>query len=171
MLGVITPENVPMIEGAVGMAGAMLGFSPTEELLPAFGDTWAFFDAPDHGGLLMTGTVLVAEVQDGEALHGMLTRTVEMLTGCWCNPRDAAAAGDRHGAQRIHYVTIGGAPVPVLPPGLCGRPLRIWALPADSATALQQVNPQTRGSSILDNADFQVGRKLLPREVLSIRLL
>jgi hypothetical protein len=170
VMGATAPENVPMVEGAVGMAGAMLGFSPTDELLPAFGDTWAFFDAPDHGGLLMTGTVLVAEVQDGEALHGMLTRTVEMLagllvqSGVTLRQRETA-----HGAHRIHYVTIGGAPVPVLPAwGFAGGRWVFGLYPQTVATTLQQVDPQTRGPSILDNADFQAGRKLLPREVLSI---
>ena len=152
------------------MSAGMLGFSVTEDLLPALGDTWAVFDAPDHGGILLTGTVLVAEVKDAEGLHGMLTRTVQMVgamlgqTDVSLHPHETA-----QGEHRIHYLLIGGAPVPVTPSwGFVNDRFVFGLYPQTVATAMQQVDPKTRGESILDQPDFVAARKLLPREAVGV---
>lgn len=167
---VVAPEQVAMIEGAVAGTRGILGFSVTDELLPAFGDTWAIFDAPDHGGLLLSGTVLVAEVKDVAALGGMLTRLVELVT-------PLAKAGDitlrplqtGHGPHAVHYVLLGGKPVPIAPAwGFVGDRWVFGLSPHTVAAAMRQVDPQTRGPSLLDHPEFQAARVRLPKDVQGI---
>lgn len=41
IIGELAPDALPMVEGPLAMSTQMLGFSITDDLLPAFGDTWA----------------------------------------------------------------------------------------------------------------------------------
>jgi prepilin-type processing-associated H-X9-DG protein len=156
----LAPQLLAPIDGVLAAGSQFVGFSLVDDLLPVFGDTWALFDAPDHGGILLSGTVLVAEVRDAEALQGMLTHLVQFLT-------PLAGAADvrlmlkqvRHGEDEIHYVLIGGAPCPVAPAWtLVGDRWVFGLFPQTVATAARQVDPKTRGESLLDNPEFQAAR-------------
>ncbi len=153
----VNPEMVPMIQGTVAMTAGFLGFSLTDDLLPAFGDTWAVYDAPAHGGILLTGSVLVADVKDGEAVHGMLLRMIEMLKPLLqMKDVNLAVRQASDGDHTIHYVVIGGVPCPVAPAwGFAGDRMVFGLFPQTVKVALSQVDPQTRTASILDRADFQ----------------
>ena len=159
----VNPEFVPMVAGAMEMPTMFLGFSVTNDLLPSFGDTWAVYDAPAHGGILLTGSVLVAEVKDSEAVHGMLLRLVEMLKPLLqmkdvnLAPRQAS-----DGDHTIHYVVIGGVPCPVAPAwGFAGDRMVFGLFPQTVKVALNQVDPQTRAASILDHPDFQKAKQYI----------
>lgn len=166
----VAPDQVPAIEGALAMPARMLGFSLTDDLLPVFGDTWALFDAPSHGGILLSGTVLVADVKDANTLQGMLARVVELAT-------PLAAKGEatlklketKYGNYTIHYVLIGGVPSPVAPAWAFQDGRWVFALfPQTVATALKQIDPKSRGESLLDNPDFQAARARLPKDAQSV---
>jgi len=146
-----------MIQGTVAMTAGFLGFSLTDDLLPAFGDTWAVYDAPAHGGILLTGSVLVAEVRDREAVHGTLLRLVEMLTPLLqMKDVNLAVRQASDGDHTIHYMVIGGVPCPVAPAwGFAGGRMVFGLFPQTVKVALNQVDPQTRAASILDRPDFQ----------------
>jgi prepilin-type processing-associated H-X9-DG protein len=163
----LAPDQAPAVDGALAMARQMLGFSITDDLLPAFGDTWALLDAPAHGGLLLTGTVLVAEVKDAPALQGMLTRIVDMVTPfARENEVTLTLHQTTHAGREIHYVLLGGVPSPVAPAwGYAGGRWVLGLWPQTVAAALQQVDPQTRGPSMLEHPDFKAGRAQLPKEV------
>jgi hypothetical protein len=173
VLDVVAPDKAALVEGPLAVAQRLLGFSIPNELLPALGDTWALFDAPEHGGILVTGTVLAVEVRDPQALQGMLERVVQVLT-------PLAAAGHvslelkqlEHGPHTIHYLLLGGQPVPVAPAwGFAGQRCVFGLFPQTVATALRQADPQTRGPSLLDQPDFQAARPKLPPNVQSIGYL
>jgi prepilin-type processing-associated H-X9-DG protein len=166
----LAPDKLPLVQGPLAMSTQMLGFSITDELLPAFGDTWAIFDAPAHGGILLSGTVLVAEVQDSDRLHGMLKRLVELATP-FAREGDATLKLTqlKHGEHTVNYVLIGGVPCPVAPAwGFVDGRFVFGLFPQTVATAMQQVDPKTRGESLLDHPDFKAARAKLPKEVQSI---
>lgn len=150
----VDPNYPPMIEGSLAMASAVLGLSITEEVLPAFGDTWAVFDAPSHGGALLTGSVLVVEIRDANAVHALLTRLVDMarpmllMEDINLTLRQTTCAG-----RTIHHVVVGGVPCPVAPAWTFVNDRMVFGLfPQTVAAAARQVDPQTRGESILDHA-------------------
>ena len=166
----LAPDRVPAVEGVLAMPTTMLGFSITDDLLPAFGDTWAIFDAPEHGGILLSGTVLVVDVNDPNNVQGMLQRVMELVTPL-VKQKDVVLQVKQmqHGGHTIHYVLAGGAPVPVAPAwGMVGNRLVLGLYPQTVATALKQVDPQTRGESLLDQPDFKAARAKLPPDAQSV---
>lgn len=173
IIDVLAPDQRPAVDGALAMTTPLLGFSIVDELLPAFGDTWAVFDAPDHGGLLLTGTVLAAEVKDTAALQRILERLVQILT-------PLAEQGDvkltlkklTRGEHEIHCVLIGGVPCPVAPAwGFADGRWVLALYPQTVATALKQVDPKTRGPSLLDRPDVQAARAGWPGTVQGVDYL
>jgi prepilin-type processing-associated H-X9-DG protein len=163
----LDPEAPPKVEAGVAASKQFLGFSVPDELLPAFGDTWALFDAPDNGGFLVTGIVLVAEVRDADAVQRMLAQLVQAL-----HPLVRMGKGDlqlkesQHGGHAIHYVLLGGLPSPVAPAwGIVNQRCVFGLFPQTVATALKQVDAATRGPTLLDHPDFQTARARLPKEV------
>ena len=166
----LDPEAPPKVEAGVAASKQFLGFSVPDELLPAFGDTWALFDTPDQGGFLFTGAVLVAEVKDADAVQRMLAQLARAL-----RPLVMMAKGDlqlkesQHGGHTIHYVLVGGLPSPVAPAwGIVNQRCVFGLFPQTVATALKQVDPATRGPSLLDNPEFQAARQRLPKEANSV---
>ena len=170
ILEALAPDRVPMVEGALAMPTSMLGFSITDDLLPAFGDTWAIFDAPEHGGFLLSGTVFAAEVKNPEALQGMLTRVVQLATPIAAQKNAALKLKQlEHGGHTIHYVLVAGVPSPVAPAwGFTGDRCVFGLFPQTVATALKQADTKTRGESLLDNPDFQAARARLPKDAQSV---
>ena len=166
-----SPDALPAVEGSLAMVSGMLGFSITNELLPALGDTWAVFDAPDHGGILGTGTVLVVEVNDADALHGMLSRIVGLLSPMLAANTDVRLAMKQSdfGDRTIHYVKIGGVMSPVAPAWGFANDRWVFGLwPQSVAAAIKHVDPATRGKTLLDNPDYKTLRAQLPAQVQAI---
>jgi prepilin-type processing-associated H-X9-DG protein len=166
----LAPDQVAMLDGPLAMSTQMLGFSITDDLLPALGDTWAVFDAPAHGGIVLTGTVLVVDVKDAEALRGMLARIVQFTAPL---ARDGEATlklcQTKHGEHDIQYLLFGGVPSPVAPAwGFADNRWVFGLFPQTVATALRQVDPKTRGESLLDNPDFKSARTKLPKDVQGV---
>jgi prepilin-type processing-associated H-X9-DG protein len=165
----IKPEFLPMIQGGIMMAAGAMGFTSLDEMWSIFGDTWAVYDAPDHGGLVITGAVLVAEVKNRQALEGVLSRVVNTV-----NTFAKSAHGKvtlvqkemRHGEHTIQYFLVGGVPCPVAPAWCFTQDRWVFGLfPQTVAEAMKQVDAATRKSSLLDHPDFQAARKLSPAAV------
>ena len=153
----VDPNALPMVEGSLAMAGAFLGLSITEQVLPALGDTWAVFDAPSHGGVLLTGSVLVVDVRDADAIQALLTRLVGLLNPVLANKDvNLALRQTTCDGRTIHYAVIGGVPCPVAPAWTFVNDRMVFGLfPQTVAVAARQVDPQTRGESILDHASVK----------------
>lgn len=166
----LEPTAPATVEGVMSGVRQMLGYSPSTDLLPVFGDTWQIYDAPDHGGLLVTGMVLVNNVRDADALQGMLQRTVDYFA-------PLAAQGNvkltlkemKQGGHVIHYLLIGGVPVPIAPAWTFVDKHWAFALaPQTLAAALPQLDPASRRSSLLDNSDYKAARAKLPKALTSV---
>lgn len=160
----VAPEHVATVQGALAMTIPILGFSLTDDLLPALGNTWALFDAPDHGGLLLTGTVLVADIADQQKFEGLLMRIVQIVTP-FAEQEDVhlTVKKTQHGGHTIHYVLVGGVPSPVAPAwGFVDGRWVFGLFPQTVAAALRQADPKTRGESILDHPDVKAALPKLP---------
>lgn len=164
------PAILANVDGAIAMATQFLGFSLTDHLLPALGDTWIILDAPAHGGVLFTGAVLVAEVRDAAALRGILERSVEVVAPLaeLGNVRLTRKQMQSDG-RTIHYLLVGGFPVPLAPAWTFVGDRWVFGLfPQSVSVAARQVDPATRGPSLLDHPDFQAARKLLPERYTAL---
>lgn len=170
VIEVLAPDKAPLIEGPLAMVRQVLGFSIPDQLLPTLGDTWALFDAPDHGGILLSGTVLAVEVRDSEALQGMLVRVVQLLTPLAKEGELTLQLNEvKHGPHAVHYLLLGGQPVPVAPAwGFAGQRCVFGLFPQTVATALRQVDPQTQGESLLDQPDYAAARTKMPLNIQSV---
>ncbi|MCC7293092.1 MAG: hypothetical protein IT449_13610 [Phycisphaerales bacterium] len=166
----VSPEPRAAVEAAVTQASLMFGFHPVNDLLANFGDTWAIYDAPSHGGILITGLVLCGETKDSAALNGMIGKTVQFLT-------PMAAMGKvglrirqmKHGGREVNYLLLGGLPVPVAPSwGFAGDRFVIGLHPQTVAVALDQADAKTRGESLIDHPDYKLVRPRLPKDITSL---
>lgn len=164
------PEALPQIEGALAAATQFLGFSITDDLLPALGDTWAIYDAQSHGGLLVTGMVLVADVKDAQKLSGMLERIVELATPLAQRQKLHLQLKEmKDGAHTIKYLLAGGLPIPIAPAwGFVDNRWVFGLFPQTVAVAMQQADPKSRKESLLDHPDFKAARPGLPKELTSL---
>ena len=167
VIGELSPDTLPAVEGAVAMSAQFTGFSITDDFLPALGDTWAFFDAPDHGGILMSGTVMAVEVQAPEAVNDMMTALVHRLAplvmqaGATLRIKE----NERNG-HTIHYVVIGGVPSPVSPSwGFVDGRWVFGLTPQTVAVALNEIDPATRGPRLVDRADVRAARERMPESI------
>lgn len=166
----VTPAGREQIENGVALGAALLGFSLTD-LLNCFGDKWAIYDAPQHGGLLFTGAVLVADVRDADALEGILARVVQVANAAM---RSASEFGCeirelKNGAHTVRYILATGLPVPIAPAWGVADGQWVLALhPQTAVLALRQLDPATRKGSLLDNSEFKRVRPLLPKELVSV---
>ncbi len=164
------PDVRPQVEAVIAAIRPMLGVSITEELLPAFGDSWALFDAPSHGGMMFSGTVLAGEVKDAALVGAFLDRVTEALGG-------AAAAGNvrishkklERDGRTVHYALIGGLPAPVAPSWtFVGDRVLIGLFPQTLLAAAAQADPKTRKESLLDHPDVREARTKLPKSASAL---
>lgn len=169
----IEPDYVAMVEGGPAMLAPMLGFSITDDFLPALGDTWAVYDAPAHGGVLLTGTVLAIETRRANDVRDMLGRVLTIATGALATARaeddDVPALvlkEAKYGPHTVQYALLGGLPAPVAPAwAFAGDRWVIGLWPQTVAAALRQIEPATRGPSLLDHPDVQAARAKLPEQI------
>lgn len=158
-VGQVDSDALPRLDAAIAGAQAYLGFSPTDDLLSAFGDTWILYDAPENGGLIFTGAVLVGEVRDRDRLEPMLGRLVEVAAGAVSAASEGEVALDhreiRHEGHAIHYLMVAGAPVPVAPAWtIVGDRLILGLTPHTVANVLPRVTNKPE-ASLLDNANYK----------------
>jgi prepilin-type processing-associated H-X9-DG protein len=166
----LKPDVLPTVEGGLAFAAQFLGFSLTDELLPALGDAWALYDAPAHGGFLITGIVAVGQARDPEAVERMVSGLIERLSPLAATKQIRLERKElRDGPHTVHYLLIGGYPIPVAPAwGFVGQRCVVGLFPQTVAVAMRQADPQTRGPSLLDQPDYKAARPLLPEKLTSV---
>jgi prepilin-type processing-associated H-X9-DG protein len=165
----VEPDAVQQVEGAIAATRGVLGFSITDDLLPALGDTWALLDAPAHGGFLITGTVLVADALKPEAIDGIFRRMVQIVSPfVKDNGVNLLAQKGTFDGYEVNYVVIGGAPAPVAPAwGMIEGRVVFGLFPQTVAAAMKQIDPKKRKESILDHAGVKAAMAKLPGKAVS----
>lgn len=166
----LDPDLAATIQAADAAAGLLLGFSPLRDLPAALGDSWALFDAPSHGGLLGSGTVLVASARDGAAIDGMLQRLVALgeplARRNGISPKLLARTVEQ---RELRTLVLGGISSPVAPSwAVVADRLIIGLSPQAVLAAARQVDPATRGHSLLSHADLAARRTVLGDRCISL---
>lgn len=147
------PDAAAQVQAAADMSRAFVGFSITDDFLPAFGDTWVLFDAPAHGGMLGLGAVLVADAVDESKINAAMLRLVELIApfaaqaGVTLKHAESTIAG-----RSVHHVAILGVPCPVAPAwGFQQGRFVFGLLPQTVAAAMEGIDPKTGGPRLVDD--------------------
>ena len=154
---VLDPNAVMQMDGAVSMASTMIGFDPLNQLLPALGDTWVVYDAPDHGGLLVTGIVLVLDINRPDEVNGAIARLVAIVKPILMQAGYDLVVGETESqGHKINYIYTPGLPIPIAPAAayVDGRVV-VGLTPQVVKTALRQADPKLRQGSVLDLPDVK----------------
>lgn len=166
------PEAMSQLTAFVSAGQALLGFSIPDDLLPALGDTWALYDAPGHGGALLSGTILAVEVRDRDAMGEMLSRIVQSLPSLARGIVPGAAPAVKSaqfGPYTVCYLALRGTMSPVAPAwGFSGDRLLIGLTPQSVASAMRQWDPAVRGPSLLDHDEFRAVRSSIGGNAMSL---
>lgn len=171
----VDADAASQVESAPAALGAILGFSPTDDLLPTIGDTWALFDAPAHGGFVLTGTTLVLELRKPADFTAILSRAVSTADNAMAMARnedddvpDLQVKTAKFGEHEITYLLFAGYPVPVAPAwGVQGDRWVFGLHPQTVAAALAHIAGGS-GATLLDHPDFQAARARLPEKFTSV---
>ena len=164
----VKPDWGMAVVGAEGVAGGMIGLGIQQGLLDPMGDTFLIYDAPDNGGMLITGITVVLKPEDPEVLMtnlATLGTTIGRMAG---QKADVRRLRSPHG--EIRYFNLGGVPMPVAPAwGHRGDYVVIALYPQMVEAALRRMDGGLdRDESLLANPDFVRARKLLPDRVNAI---
>jgi prepilin-type processing-associated H-X9-DG protein len=124
------------------------------------------YDAPQHGGLLITGIVLAVDVKDASGLQRVIEKLTALAREALAEENvDVRVRETKIGGHSIQYTLFGGVPVPVAPAWAFAEGRWVVGLyPQTVAAALSQIVPATRGKSVLDHPDVQAARKHLPEK-------
>ena len=174
------PEVGARVEAGEAALAGMFGFSIVRDLLPKFGDTWVLFDAPQQGGFLITGAVLVAETTDAAGLNAILSAVIARTNAALGGTENRVVSKElEYAGHRIHYVVVSALPVPVAPAwcivgqrvifGLYPQTVAAAIRRLDAAPATTEPAPATPAArSILDNPEFRAARASLPGPAVGI---
>jgi len=150
-----------MVNAGMGAVVGAMNFTSPEQLYEMVGDTWILYDAPNQGGVIGVGTVFVAEIKNRESFSG-ITENVRTLVNLLAKGEvNVTAHQTTSGEHEIHYLLGGGVPCPVAPAwGFVGDRCVIGLFPQTVAAAMNQLDPATRKSSLLDNPDFAAAQNV-----------
>lgn len=165
----VNPDAVTQVQGAVAMTKAFLGFSLTEDLLPAFGDTWMFLDSPSHGGFYGLGTVMIVDAKDEKAIHGALARIVELLTPIAASQKVTLKLVDgKVGSQPVSFIAVSGVPTPIAPAWTFHEGRWVFGLlPQTVAAAVAGMDARTGGPRLIDDAKVKAVLADVPKPIHS----
>ncbi|GMV96440.1 MAG: hypothetical protein AMXMBFR83_08060 [Phycisphaerae bacterium] len=145
-----------------------IGLKIHDDLLAAFADTWVFYDAPSHAGLWIFGQVAIGELRPGNHLQETLVKLIGFINETGGQGRLLTLDEEEYRGQKVCSVRIHGVVgLPVTPAWAIHR--NWWILAASPQVVQIVLDHQIdQGPSLLDNPDFQRGRKLLPPNCSSI---
>jgi general secretion pathway protein G len=163
VIAAVQPGVKNEIEGAIAEVEERLGFEIEKDLVGAFGDTWILYDAPASGGLWFTGVTLVAELKPDQQIDRVLSRLTETIAEeVEGGNVELSILRETHRGQEIHILNVAGVPMPFAPAWTVYKGQWIAGLyPQMVRLALDHMMKE--GSpSLLDNEDFQRGRRQMP---------
>lgn len=168
----VDPAFAAQLDSSLSLLDTLLGLSVVDDWLAAFGDTWAIYDAPANGGLLLSGTVFIIDAKDPAAIDRIYRKVVALfaaiaapaLPGVEIAVKDFTADG-----REFRSAVLGGLPAPLAVTWtFVGNKIVIGLTPQAVRAAAAQADAKTRRTSVLDNPEFQTGRAVIPPGASSI---
>ncbi len=156
----------PFTNGLAQIEG-QLGLRIRDDILAKFDGGWVVYISPDAGGLVITGATMMIQTSEPDAIEGLVTRLIRAIDE---EIRDVSiTVRERtHGGHTIRYLAFSGEPIPVAPAwSVHGEYLVLGLYPQIVSAALDHLSANN-AKSILDNPDFQRGRKRLPSNASSV---
>lgn len=144
-----------------------IGFKIHDDLLASFADTWALYDSPAHAGPWFVGFTVIGELRPGNRLQSTLEKAVEAINALEKGARPLTLDQEEHREQTIHIARINAFPVPIAPAWAEYKGRWIFALAPQVVQSVLD-HQLDAAPSLLDNPDFQNGRKFLPPNCSSI---
>ncbi|HNQ22390.1 MAG TPA: hypothetical protein PKK06_04785 [Phycisphaerae bacterium] len=160
----LDPDAGAEISENIGKAEAKLGLRFDEDLLNLLGDTFVIFDAPENGGLWLTGVTLALDTHDPARFQQTLDKLVQLLAR---EIEDRSirmqVSSTEYRGHLVKFVNLTGVPMPVAPAWTAHEKRLIVALyPQMVTTALDRLlDGDPRKDSLPANADFQRGVKVM----------
>jgi prepilin-type processing-associated H-X9-DG protein len=150
----LDPEIGQQIDGVMGMVSQSVGVDIQQELLPTFGNEWAYYVDPVTAGNSMAGLAVINHLRDPAKAQATLDKFqagIEKFAAAQLQGKPVTIA--------FHKVTIGKTEVnylgsPLITPSwaIQGDYLCMGLYPQVVASAAAQI--QQKGKSILANKDF-----------------
>ncbi len=167
LLTIMSPEITGQVTQVLDDFEQKTGLRVVDDILGAFGEKTAIFDAPEHGGIWLTGMVIVAEAKKDSRLNEAMEKLVAYLAERFEVKDRMTIARDTYRGCEMTYLNVTGIPMPVAPAWTQyeGRYIVAWYPQMVRATLDHLMD---KNESILANADFQRGRKLMPAGIASI---
>lgn len=158
------PEVAGGITAAEGMAANVIGM-PIPDFLDLFGDTFIMFDAPENGGLWLTGAVAMVECPDAEKARTHIKQLITNIAQGFENNVKVRVDTVDHADHTIEFINLIGQPVPIAPAWTVHNDWLIVGLyPQVVAGTIDRISEgDLKKSSILSDPDFIRSRKVLGR--------
>jgi hypothetical protein len=166
-LRIMMPQGEQMLAMAKEEVLKRIGVRLEEDIVAAFGDTWALFEPTDAAGLWFVGTTLVVDVKEHNKLDKVLRNTGLFIAEMAGPDVEAETRTEAYRDVTINYLNISGAPVPVAP--ACAQYNQKWIFamyPQIVRVALDQLIDGD--SSLVDNEDYKKVRSHLPDDLLGV---
>ena len=102
------------VSAGITKVEGMLGFDLEEDFFKLIGPTFILYDAPENGGFLFSGMVLIMEAADSKLLLDSLRKTVAAIQEAIGEEPRIAVSSFEHNHHRVEFVNVAG-PMPVAP--------------------------------------------------------
>ncbi len=162
-------SSAPRAPFLSGLFDTDFGRALREELLPALGDTWLFFDAPSNGGIVFTGVTLCVETKNARQATTALKTIVTGLI------REAGLSGARVRTAKgpagdVFFLQGASESLPFAPAWGANERWLVAALyPQMVRTALSRLATDDRHEpSILNDPAYQRAAAQLPGDANAI---
>jgi len=134
-----------------------------KDLLDLLGDKFVLFDAPENGGIWLTGITAVIDTPDAARAQQSLKKVIEAIAEEAEGAAGVSVASTTYRDHEIAFVNVTGVPMPFAPAWTAHENRLICGLyPQMVMTALDRLLDGGAGQdSLLGNPDFVRARKIL----------
>lgn len=168
LVNTISPRTHDQVMDIVGEIESRLGMKLGDDLLGSFGNTWIFFDDPQTGSLLFTGTTVVVDVKPNNKLDEALRNLIGLIAEESGSRDEIAVREEDYRGTKITYMNFSGLPVPAAPAWAIYENRCILALYPQMVRVTLSRLMDKQAKTLLDNPDFQRGWKLMPPNASSM---
>lgn len=162
------PEGHGELTEAIAELEERLGLKLRQDLLDVMGEKFVVYDAPNSGGLWISGATLIMESSAPEKVQAGFRKIVEAIAEEVNRPKRRQGrphltfSTSTYQGHQIDFVNLTGVPMPVAPSWTTHENRVIVGLyPQMVMSALDRMGDGSPAESLLDNPDFAAAAKVL----------